>query len=852
MNILFETLRPFIRTVVRRAGWVLVLALLVSAVGVQQAMQLNINPDLASLLPDDYPSVQALERLQNTVGGESEVAVGITSPSFEANKQFAEDLIPEALDLTQRSSDQSYLTRVEYRRDTEFLENNALYLASNKELRTVEQFLDDQIAEAKKEANPFFVEIEDEEEGPSEQEQELEGMYDRLVGSEYPISEDSTTMVLEFYPAGSRTNVGFIDNLYADLGTLVDRLEPQSYHGEMEVVLAGRLLRQEAEVQAITQDVLDSFAAGVATVILVVVLYFLYKSYRTRTGGRWNGRVFLAELARAPVLAIVIALPLFMSLSWTGGLAHAAFGELNIMTSTLGLVLFGLGIDFGIHFYARYTEYRAEGESILKAAEHTFASTGQAIATGALTTAGALYVLTFAQFKGFSEFGWIAGTGVLFALIAMTVVMPALLALLERTGLLDLTAEVPATNGQAASASFSAARPIVIGSAVAVVAALVFAPSVSFEYDFGKLEPEYEAYEDRAAVIDRVDQGGSGNRRNPAYVLVDSSKNVPDVVAAVREKMRDSTSTVLAVESLQERFPLADSAQQNKLQRIAGIRQTLAENKYLRNQEGEGLTRLRRAAQTREPIALEQVPEFLRKQFTTKEGELGTFVMIYPSVGLSDGRKSIAFSNEIGTITTADGNTYHAASTPLVAADMLKLVQSEAPWMVAGTFLIVALLMLLNFRSVRWAALALVPLVVGMLWMLLVMEGFGLKLNFYNMVVLPAILGIGNDAGVHMVHRYREEGKRSLWTVLRSTGEHVTMGTLTTAIGFSGLLLSFHPGLNSMGTLAVVGLATTLAAALVFLPALLQWLEDADAMPDDLGTPPGAAEPAPSAEGQTA
>jgi predicted RND superfamily exporter protein len=86
-----------------------------------------------------------------------------------------------------------------------------------------------------------------------------------------------------------------------------------------------------------------------------------------------------------------------------------------------------------------------------------------------------------------------------------------------------------------------------------------------------------------------------------------------------------------------------------------------------------------------------------------------------------------------------------------------------------------------------------------------------------------------------MVHRYREEGRRSLWTVLRSTGEHVTMGTLTTMIGFGGLLLSFHPGLNSMGTLAALGLGTTLIAAIVFLPALLQWMEDAGATPDDLG-----------------
>jgi hypothetical protein len=162
--------------------------------------------------------------------------------------------------------------------------------------------------------------------------------------------------------------------------------------------------------------------------------------------------------------------------------------------------------------------------------------------------------------------------------------------------------------------------------------------------------------------------------------------------------------------------------------------------------------------------------------------------------------------------------------------------------MIGATFLIVALLMGLNFRSLRWAGLALIPLVVGILWMLLVMELVGIDLNFYNMIVLPAVLGIGNDAGVHLVHRYREEGRRSIRYVLRSTGEHVTMGSLTTMIGFGGLLLSFHPGLRSIGVLAVIGIGATLLAALTFLPALVQWLEDQGWAPGRFQT---SKEPAP-------
>jgi len=842
MHRLFEHLRPFIRGVVRRAGWVLLAAVLLTVAGGMLARNLTIDSDLANLIPEDRPTVQALNQLKETVGGESDVAVAITSPSFESNKEFAEALIPRALDM-QGPDGQPYLTRVEYKRDVEYLKDNALYFASDAELTQVETYLDDQIEQAKLEANPFYFDL-DEEEGDNDASgRELEAMYDDLVGKRYPISPDSTTMVLRFYPGGTNTDIAFIEQLYSDLRQLVDEVEPTAYNAKMEVTLGGRLYRRLVEVNTIWNDVSGSFGTGILAVILLVVGYFFYKANAARAGrGRFRPRVMLQEFLRTPIMGLVIGIPLLMSLAWTGGVAYVLFERLTLMTSTLGLVLFGLGIDFGIHFYGRYAEERAEGHGITDAVETTFVSTGQAIAIGAFTTASALFVLTPADFKGFSEFGAIAGTGVLFALVAMTVVMPALLAILERSNLLDLRRNAAmATSGAARPSGetnssdpdrrFPAARPIVLASGLAVVAALVLIPQVGFQYDFGALEPEYTQYEERNEVIDRVaaaDTSSGPSKRNPAYIVADSPEDVPAIVEAVREKARrDTTSpTILSVESLQERFPLADSTRQAKLNRIAQIRDRLENNKYLRNQEGEAIDKLRRAAQTTTAIELEQLPDFLRKQFTTKSGEIGTFVMIYPSVGLSDGRKSIAFLEDVGTVRTDDGEIYHAASTSLVAADMLRIMRSEAPWMVLGTFLIVALLMYANFRAVRWAALALVPLVVGILWMLLLMEIFGLMLNFYNMIVLPAVLGIGNDAGVHLVHRYREEGRGSIFQVLRSTGEHVTIGSLTTMMGFGGLLLSFHPGLNSIGSLAVVGIGTTLLSAILFLPSLLQWMED--------------------------
>lgn len=831
MDFIFESLRPFIRFVVRRALWIIVLAFIISGYALYHASSLEIETDYTNLIPEDYPSVQALEKIRQTVGGEgSDVAVGIISPSFEASKAFAEDLIPKALTFSREGQDQPYLGSVEFKRETEFLSQNALYFATDEEFDRLEEFLENEIENAILEANPFFVDFDDdydEEEGEPEADiDEFEDLYNWLVGNEYPIHPDETSMTLRFFPTGSQTNVRHIDALYRDLERLIEEMNPKSYHPDLEIVIAGRLMHRSIQVQAIRNDVTKTFGIGASAVLLLVVLYFLYKSYYARSGGKFSLRILLTELIRFPILALLIALPLLMSLTWTFGMAAFYIGNLNLMTSTLALLLFGLGVDFGVHFYGRYTEERASGKSVSDAAETTFTSTGQAITVGALTTSAALFVLTIADFRGFSEFGFIAGFGILFAVVGMTVIMPAFLSVFERFKLLNLSSvgENIVYGGQTRK-RFPASRVILTASIIAVVVAIVMVPRISFEYNFDKLDPRYPEFEAKKAIVDGYSSGRRGS--NPAYIVARDQHHAVAIANHIRHKVETDTTiqTVKSVQTLQDRFPLEEPGIERRLQRVADIRELLR-NQYLETDDSEAMEKLRRASQTEDRVRIDQVPDYLRDQFTTRTGEVGTFVMIFPSVGLSDGRKSMAFARDIGAIEMPDGEIIHAGSTSIIAADMLRLMQEESPMMITLVFVMILFIMGFYFRSFKWMTLALLPLIVGLLWMMLIMEFFGPKLNFFNLVVLPAMLGIGNDVGVHLTHRYRESGKGSIMRVLRSTGEHCTVGSLTTMIGFFGLLFSFHPGLRSIGQLALAGVITTLLAALFFLPALVQWRED--------------------------
>ena len=828
---IFNRLSPWLHFLLRHVWLVLVLAGMLTVWSILLARKLSIDPDFANLLPESYPSVQAVERIRETIGaGDVSVDLAIESPSFEANRLFGETLLPKVDALIDSVTGEKLFVRTELRRDTEFLRNNGLYFATEEELVELENWLDDQITEAKLELNPFYFPLDDDEDTAESDDtaENLRQTYENIVGREYLTSPDSTVLVARFFVSGSATDISYIERIYSTLERTIQNTDPKAYHPDMKTYLAGRLLRQRIEIRAITDDIGQSFGAGLLAVLLVITGYFFKKTVRVR--GR---KAVVSALIRAPLTAVVIGLPLLMSLSWTAAVGHLAFGTLNLLSSTLGLVLFGLGIDYGIHFYARYIEERGKGLDPIAAARQTFMSTGQAIAVGALTTAAALYILMVADFEGFSQFGFLAGTGILFALVAMLHVLPCLLVAGERVGLLRFEAESPTAT--LVRGRIKGVRAILTVSMAMTIAAIIVIPGVQFEYRFAELEP---VYEDWAILNSKVASAWSdSNRRNPAYIVVDDPAEAPIVAAALRRKMASDTTlkvvgqdtfrtTIRVVETLQERFAMDEPAATAKLARVAYIRDTLLADPVILSREDEDLERLSQAAQTREPISVEDVPELLRRRFTSKSGELGNFITIIPAIGLSDGQKSIQFAREAGRVTIPDGTTYHAGSTSIVAADVLRLMQRESPYMVVATLIVVWLLMWANFVRFRWTLLAMLPLVVGLIWMILCMKIFGMRLNFYNMVVIPAIIGIGNDAGAHLVHRYREEGKGMLFGVLHSTGEHVTMGALTTMVGFSGLLLSFHPGLNTIGALAVAGIATTLLAALILLPALIQWLED--------------------------
>lgn len=786
----------------RSYGLILLVALAATVAGGWLMTRLKLESDLSQLLPESFPSVQALNEMRaEGIGGSSKLRVVLTGAEFP-------ELVATAEALEERLPSSPYVSYAQYRNDRDFFERNALLFLSVQELDSLYDAIQSAIDEKKQELNPFMVEDlfggGEEEESAGSDLDAWEARYEASLPKPYYTNDDSTVLVVEVFPSEESVDNAFGRAMLADVRRIVDETLRAEGETGIQAFFGGNIKNRIDEYETLKRDIFGTALYGITGVFLLLVLYFRSLS--------------------APLL---IATALAGSLTWTFGLTEVGIGQLNTITGFLFVVLFGMGIDYGIHAFARYRESRQSGMDQAGGLHKMVCETGRALGTTTLTTAAAFFSLMLMDFRGFSELGFITGVGLIFALVAMVMVLPGMVVGAEKIGLLRIR-PVPSKQFGFERRPFRYPWAFLgVGAVVTALAVWGFA-HVQFEYDFTDLRiitPERQR-------VGELTRGVFTVSESPAVVLADTPEEAAMVEEVVKAHMAGDTltPTVDRVRSIYSFIPRDQEARLERIRRIRDLIQRENARDLLEGKDRERLDRLESYLAVNRPISLEDIPEDVLRPFRKGDGTLGSFVFIYPSVALRDGRNSIRFAEDIGTLELPDGKVVHAASPNIIIADLLRMVIKEGRRAILLSLAVVFLLLIWDFRSLRAAALVISPLLVGVVWMGGLMTLLGMKLNLFNMVVLPSVVGVGVDAGVHLYHRYLEEGPGSLYYVLRRTGPAVAMATVTTIVGYTGLMMASHPGLVSIGKLAVLALLTTLLSALTVFPAMIQ-VADPDAAP---------------------
>ncbi|MFA6172241.1 MAG: MMPL family transporter [Kiritimatiellales bacterium] len=615
----------------------------------------------------------------------------------------------------------------------------------------------------------------------------------------------------------------------------------QRYPG-VAVGLTGEVALEHEEMETVNHDMLVS---GVASFVLVCISLWL---------GLRSWQLLLATL-----LALIAGLAL------TAGFAAVAIGHLNLISVAFAVLYIGLGVDFATHFCLHYQECRALDMDTDKALLHGMTSVGPSLLLCALTTAIGFFAFIPTDFTGVSELGIISGAGMFIGLGVSLTLLPAMLKILSvwpmsamRSTALPLwlyglpfryartirIASLLLAIGAAFSLSqirFDSAsinlRDPKSASVIAfkqllqsqtespfAISALAdsleqanhladqFArlPSVHQAVTLGNLVPEQQAQ--KLEIIDDLNliMPMQLNRFAAAYETSDVRAALLKLQAALRQA-RPNPAAGLAGERLDALHQHIDEF----IRRADGAIQPATAYKNL---EDSLLTLLPhtllmlRDSLAASPVELGDIPDSLRRHWVSDQGCYR--VLITPSQDLNAPEQLREFVGQVM-------DTYPAVfGLPIGDVTSGQAVVDAFMQAFSSALILIILLLLLMTRSLKATLWVMTPLLLAALLTAACNVWLNNPFNFANIIVLPLLLGMGVDSGIHMVQRLRHRPDQADELLHSSSARGVFFSALTTLCSFTSLAFNTHQGTASMGLLLSIGIVLTIACSLLVLPAL--------------------------------
>lgn len=629
---------------------------------------------------------------------------------------------------------------------------------------------------------------------------------------------------------------------------------------------------------------------------------------------------------RHSLLAMAV---LGVGLLWAFTYATATVGHLTILSSAFASILMGLGIDYSIVYLSRYLELRHRGEDLQQALGNAASSIGASIVTVALTTGIAFFCATFTNFLGVAELGMISAGGVIVSAVATFLLLPALVAVLDRN---KIPAQLPSPI-QGQSLRWMTSRHPWIMAGGGLITMSVFAAQ-AFHWDGGwpkfAIGYDYNLLNLQARGVESVEvQHRMFDESNSSLLFAVSLADSADEARALKAEF-EKLPTVRKVEELASHLP-ATPANQTKLliqaahaevaklqpvsytprmmnpeaigklverlyqvlmkndeawaqqaakslddflerfsvmeldQQVRFLNEFQARMNFALHRQLEALA----AASDPEPITLQDFPSALVSRFVSSEQKW--LLQVFPKEQIWDIGPLRQFVEDVRSVDPevtgtplqnfeasqqirqsyqdSAGYAFMAVVLTLLfdllgyrqavrvlslPALFLAAVWGLCRWgnldvsreLLGGLYLLMVIMIawMVNSEAVCDAGLALLPPTGGAAIMFGIMRLMHVDLNPANLIVLPLLLGIGVDGGVHVIHDFRLQANRR-YRISPSIVNSLILTSTTTTVGFGALLLAAHRGLFTFGLVLTIGVNACLFLSLLTLPALLTLID---------------------------
>jgi len=765
----------------------------------------KVDTNLKALFEGNNETVLKLEKMEHRIGGTSNLLIVVNSENREKNIEFLSK-------LKKKIEGHKSIRFVDFDRDVSYLEKHGFLFLPMDELEKIHKEVRDAIRKKVK-AEMSFDDNDDEKEkdsGAEFNEDQFKKLSEKIddYKKKYNIrryfeAENGTFMAMKVRQAASDTSVSKTKKLVEFLEKSAAEIGPEKYGIKIEV--GGFFRNKIREIDAIYNDLFSTLGICLLLLCLTIIFYF-----------------------RSIISLFLIILPLSAGVMSSATSMQFFLGDLNIISAFSFAILYGLGIDFGIHLLGRYSEEKERGFKPAEAMYESYRHLVPAVFSGAATTAVAFLTLVLIEFKGFSDFGLAAAIGVTASFISIIIFFPALVFIFEKIRPLKVRVRKITFIPKLYSALSSRPKLLFSSLAFLILISVVSLKYIEVEYNFDKLsfpnkyDPSSLSSKYRKAI--RKEKSDTFSTGLPSYILTDSYKETEDVSREL-QRIKEEQPFEIPLKDYMSVYSFIPEKQDEKLKIIKRIHRLIERKINLFDEKAitEYRKKIAPMLSVNTKIEKDKMPAWIVDKLAEKDGTSGKFIVVSLSGNKSKVTDVLRIKKFYGKI-KGKIKDYDLLGSYMLLGDIKDVVEVHVPRAVLLSFFAVFLVLMLLFRSFKKGVLVMLPLASGLLWMMLVTAIFGMKMNVFNMIVIPTVVGIGIDSAIHIYHRYKSSGVDEMDKNLVYTGGAVLFSSLTTFVGFASIAFAQHRGLNSIGVTASIGIITVTIANLIYFPAVLKYI----------------------------
>jgi len=610
---------------------------------------------------------------------------------------------------------------------------------------------------------------------------------------------------------------------------------------DVVIRITGEKALEQEEMQSLSED--TTVAAIVSLVLVCICLLVALRSIR---------------------LILSTLITLLIGLTLTAGFAAATIGHLNVLSVSFAVIFIGLGVDFAIHICLRYRECREQDMSNNAAITDSISTIGFSLFLCALTTSIGFFAFVPTEYAGVSELGFISGGGMFIGFFVSLTLLPALLKIFA----IKHPRHIDLINLPIALCTFPFRHAVLIRvvSILLAFGASFLLTKVSFDSNPLDLrDPNTESVSTFKDLLQSSSESpfmliGLRNDLQSANQLARKLDKLPSVKQTITlsslvaknqdEKMAtiDDLNLVLGTDLTRFKQPLKHTDTRlalltlktkigqalstgtagisikllTKLQRDISLFVSFADqtatppNNYAKLDHSildllpYTMQQLSNSLAAY-PFGLEDIPAYIKNNWLSANGVYK--IVIDPAKDLNSAVNLQEFAKQVQAV--------DATVTGLPVADLAsgKAVIKAFIEAFSGALIMIILILLIILRSIGKTLLVIWPLLLAALLTAAINVLLDNPFNFANIIVMPLLMGMGVDSGIHIMHRLHTGLAADEHLLQTSTAKGVFFSSLTTLCSFTSLAFTAHRGIASMGLLLVVGISLTLICSLIVLPA---------------------------------